>query len=147
VDKTVVGLAFAAICFVLKQSCVFIIGKIEGVNIPIASLFNTWSLVVVLVAAFLTYFITFVTFKAKHPVIVGLVASLVGSLVFLPGLLPDVSTPEWISFLIVALEWLVIGTLTAYLCFGMRNKLEKLGANAKSKKGTRPNSSFHWAEP
>lgn len=131
-DKTVVGLVFGVICFVLRQSFVLILAKMDGVTIPFHALFNTWSLTVVSVTALLTFFITFMTFRAKHPIIVGIVAAVVGTLVFLPGLLPDLVSSDLVALQIVFVDWLVTGTLAAYPCFYLLGLFEK-------KKGTKPN--------
>ncbi|QYK54008.1 MAG: hypothetical protein KF824_03725 [Fimbriimonadaceae bacterium] len=124
-DKTVVGLVFGIICFVLRQSFVLILGKMDGIVIPLYKLFNTWSLTVVCVTALLTFFITFMTFRAKHPVIVGIVAAVVGTLVFLPGLLPDLVSSDLVALQIVFVDWLVTGTLAAYPCFYLLGYFEK----------------------
>lgn len=104
----------------------------DGVTIPFHALFNTWSLTVVSVTALLTFFITFMTFRAKHPIIVGIVAAIVGTLVFLPGLLPDLVSSDLVALQIVFIDWLVTGTLAAYPCFYLLGLFEK-------KKGTKPN--------
>lgn len=124
-DKTVVGLVFGIICFVLRQSFVLILGKMDGVTIPFGNLFNTWSLTVVTVTALLTFFITFVTFRAKHPAVVGVVAAVVGTLVFLPGLLPDLVSSDLVALQIAFVDWLVTGTLAAYPCFFLLDFFEK----------------------